>query len=163
MAVAGLQQWARAALVQVDRIEAARQAMWRDIEQRVHSQSQFQCDRHFFLIAAHKMVEHAKWCIKLDFLDRSFFDNVLLLEKDIKPMRDLNEHALEYFQGRGLKPSEWVHVDAGGTADASSTINSKIGNRLDWNDVASAVKQLLEVIPAAYYPGGRIEPPRPYS
>jgi hypothetical protein len=37
-------------------------------------------------------------------------------------------------------------------ADASSTINSRLGNRLDWNEVATAARLLLAKLPAGYYP-----------
>jgi hypothetical protein len=65
-------------------------------------------------------------------------------------MRDLNEHAVEYFIGPGKFPHKWFHTDEGAIADASSTINDRIGNRLSWNEVAAATQRLLIQMPTQY-------------
>jgi hypothetical protein len=63
---------------------------------------------------------------------------------DIDVMRDMNEHVIEYFKGEGKRPHDWIHKDGGGSADASSTIDTKIGGRLDWEELGAAAQRLLE-------------------
>jgi hypothetical protein len=58
-------------------------------------------------------------------------------------MRDMNEHVIEYFEGKGKRPHDWVYQSEKGTANANSTINTKIGGRLDWVELGAAAQSLL--------------------
>jgi hypothetical protein len=59
-------------------------------------------------------------------------------------MRDMNEHAIEYFKGKGQRPQDWIYADPGKfQADASSTIGTKIGGRLDWVELGAAAERPL--------------------
>ncbi len=110
-------------------------------------------ERHLFLISAHKVTEYIKWCNKLDFIDAGLFDEFLAFENNIRTMRDANEHVIKHFTGRGQRHnSSWVYSDENGTVDASSTIDRKIGGRLDWNEVAAAASRLIPALLPGYYP-----------
>jgi hypothetical protein len=153
MALEGLHSWARGVISHVKAMEAARGSMFSlDNDRRTEASRSFQRERHLFLTAAHKMLEHINWISKLSFIDSSVFAELKALENDIKELRDMNEHVIEYFLGRGKRPENWVYESDGGIADASSTIDSKIGGRLDWNQVASAAERLIRVLPPHYYP-----------
>jgi hypothetical protein len=111
------------------------------------SRRAFEVSRHCFLIAAFKLLEHAEWAVQVD-----AFDAVLTVElnahaKNIKRLRDLNEHKLEYFMGGGRRRALWNHEEDGGTADASSTVDTRIGNLLDWREVSRIAAKLNEALP----------------
>jgi hypothetical protein len=113
---------------------------------------EFVCERHLFLIAANKLVEHIDWASSLGFLDTDVFLEMNVFSAEIKSLRDMNEHVVEYFMGGGRRRQHWVHVDEAAVADASSTVGSKIGGRLDWNEVAKAAETLIAALPAHYFP-----------
>jgi hypothetical protein len=104
------------------------------------------------LIAAFKLTECIEWARGLDFLDNGMSVEIDALAAEIKAMRDLNEHALEYFIGKGRFPEKWRHVTEEGIVDASATFNDRIGNRVSWNEVAAAAKRLLTKLPDYYWP-----------
>ncbi|MGZ8300745.1 MAG: hypothetical protein ACXWU5_10220 [Rhodoplanes sp.] len=155
MALEGLHAWANGVLIQVARIEAARDAMREDMAAHTRLTEQirsFQRERHLFLIAAYKMLEYIDWIESLSFIDKSIFSEVLSYRKDIKDLRDMNEHVVDYFLGGGHRRGDWLHIDETAIADASSTVGSKIGDRLDWSQLAAAVERLIEHLPPNYFP-----------
>jgi hypothetical protein len=114
---------------------------------------------HFFAIAASKLIEHRRWaasfglCANVDFNEIDGFS-----VQDIKDVRDMREHVLDYFQGGGKFPERWRTAD--GTADASSLVGILIGGRLDWAAFGAAAKRLLsmllsEPIPYPAAPAGK--------
>jgi hypothetical protein len=44
------------------------------------------------------------------------------------------------------RPKDWTYVEGGGIADASSTVDTRIGNRLDWVKLGAAAERLFAVI-----------------
>jgi hypothetical protein len=70
--------------------------------------------------------------------------------QDIKDVRDMREHVLDYFQGGGKFPERWRTPD--GTADASSLNGTLIGGRLDWAAFGEAAKRLLPMLLAEPIP-----------
>jgi hypothetical protein len=88
----------------------------------------------------------------LHFWTTPIFGEFNAIRKDIKELRDMNEHVVEYFIGGGRSRDIWYHATDEGVADASSTVNTKIGNRLDWVAVAGAAERLIDRLPAAYWP-----------
>ena len=107
----------------------------------------FEVNRHCFLIAAFKLLEHTEWAVEVDAFDAALTMELNAHAKDIKRLRDLNEHKLEYFMGGGRRRPLWNHEENGGTADASSTVDTRIGNLLDWREVARIAAKLNEAIP----------------
>ena len=112
---------------------------------------QSRSDRHLFLVSAWKLIEHMDWADKLGCLENNNFSEIQEMRKDIKEMRDMNEHVLEYFLGDGRRQHAWMHKDEDGSTDASSTLGTKIGGRLDWVVLEAAVKRLLSNLPAPYF------------
>src|SRR5690349_6012759 len=107
MALAGLRSWCAAVLRQVERLEAAR---------NVHPDfnTAFQSERHLFLIATWKMIEHVDWVVKLQLLEKDLFANIEAFRNDAWLMRNKNEHVIEYFLGKGKFPQDWFNETDGG-------------------------------------------------
>jgi hypothetical protein len=165
MAFEGLLGWTAAVANQAQRVTDARDKMFAVMARRTDrspgwteryaeevranatafrlAQQSFQTERHLFCNAAYKLLEHRRWVQDLEFIDDALFEELDQFARDIDVMRDMNEHAIEYFRGKGRRPHDWVHQDGGGTADASSTVDTKIGGRLDWVELGAAVQRLL--------------------
>jgi hypothetical protein len=62
-------------------------------------------------------------------------------------MRNLNEHAIEYFEGRGQRPKDWMFNSDDFNSDPTGTINTLIGGRVDWVKLNEAAQRLLESLP----------------
>jgi hypothetical protein len=168
MAFEGLLGWTAAVVCQAQRVSAARDKLsaeirrrgvlveerpegWRDEERDCIAatrlaQLSFRTERHLFCNAAYKLLEHRRWVQDLGFLDDALFEELHKFADDIAVMRDMNEHVIEYFRGKGKRPHDWVHQDEGGAADASSTVGTKIGGRLDWVELGAAAQHLLAKI-----------------
>jgi hypothetical protein len=158
MAFEGLLGWTAAVVCQAQRASTALQqrlavhpARRPDqvrasvLTQRLATQS-FQTERHLFCIAAHKLLEYRQWVKRLGFLDDALFDELDKFADDIEVMRNTNEHVIEYFEGPGLRPHDWVYHGEGYSSDASSTFETKIGGRLDWVALGSAAQRLFTKI-----------------
>lgn len=153
MAFEGIRSWAQAILVEVERINSARKNLTNiNSDIRLSANRQFQAERHLFLVAANKLMQYIDWAKKLNFLDKELFSEIEKHREDIKDMRDLNEHAIEYFIDQGRFKEKWLKVDEASIADASSTVDDRIGNRLSWNAVSAASAELLEKLPSHYWP-----------
>jgi hypothetical protein len=112
----------------------------------------FQRERYFFLTAANQLCAHINWANRLNFLEPDIFTELGAFQADIKALRDLNEHVIEYFEGGGQKPQEWWRETDRGKADASATVGQRIGDRLDWNELADAARRLVLKLPPMYIP-----------
>ena len=117
---------------------------------------QFQRDKLAFLIAANQLVQYVVWAREIGVVAIDAGTDLQKHSSEIRDIRNKNEHVIEYFSGNGHAPKTWVYTDDGGTADASSTVDSRIGGRLDWNEVAAASETLLKEIPLFYYPNDTI-------
>jgi hypothetical protein len=114
---------------------------------------QFQVDRHMLLIAAKRLVDHVTWAISLKYLDETPFQEILVLAEDIKVLRDLNEHSIEYLVSggeKGRKPQSWQFITEFGISDASGTIHDLIGGRLSWKQLIEVVRRMIEKLPDQY-------------
>jgi hypothetical protein len=107
----------------------------------------FQAERHLFCNAAFKLLEYSRWVRKLGLLDDSGFVELDRFAEDIKVMRDMNVHEIEYFQEKGLRPEDWEFQSAAtGRVDASGTFETKIGGRLDWVALEATARNLFDQI-----------------
>jgi hypothetical protein len=161
MAIEGLLAWTKGAIRQGQRLSEAHdrvkeasaemsalarsapqgRALSADsIREAVHV---FQVERHLFCIAANKIFEYRHWIARLGRFDMVVFEEIDVFEPHVKAMRDLNEHAIEYFEERGLRRDEWIFSDGESASDPTGTINTKIGNRLDWVAFGAAARKLL--------------------
>jgi hypothetical protein len=167
MSFAGLLQWTQAVVRQSERLtdldvqwrahwerppeyfpvaaQMARVAAMQEANLARHT------DCHFFAIAAAKLIEHRHWvvsfglCKNVDFREIDRFS-----ARDIKDVRDMREHVVDYFKGEGWAPDRWRTPDD--TADASSLHGTLIGGRLDWVAFGVAAKGLLPMLLAEPIP-----------
>jgi hypothetical protein len=86
--------------------------------QAIHA---FHTDCHFFAIAANKLLEYRDWvrtfrlCALVDFGEVAQFS-----AGDIKDLRDMREHIIDYFSGIAREPDRWIVKTADYEADASA-------------------------------------------
>lgn len=104
----------------------------------------FERDRHFFVIAAGQLVRHLDWALPLKAIsdDAAFF--IDRFRKDIRDMRNKNEHRIEYFAGKEGSNRGFVHVGDDFTSDATGTFQTLIGGRLDWTELGRATMQFIQ-------------------
>jgi len=163
MAFEGLVQWTSAVIAQADRLANARlpKAVMSPEERRAAIYDR-QCQAHYFVVAAWKLLEHRKWvtafglCTNIDFSEIDAFS-----EGHIRDLRNMREHVVEYFQGRGRNNGRWMIQTPEYRADASSIVGTKIGGRLDWKAFSKAAHRLLPQLlrePIPYPP--RAMPPK---
>ena len=105
---------------------------------------------HFFSISANKVIEYRHWVTNLGLCRDVDFSEIDQFSKDdIKDLRDMREHIIEYFQGEGHKRKRWFIEPPerpGGIIDASSVIDTIIGGRLDWVEFSGAAERLLPLL-----------------
>jgi hypothetical protein len=102
------------------------------------------CQRHYFLIAADQLTEYRRWCCRLGVAPNSVFTELDGYKAKVNELRDMNEHIIGYFRGKGKKQDHWLHSDHFGTTDASTTVGRQLGGRLDWIEFQGVAARLLE-------------------
>ena len=148
MAFEGLVHWAHDVVVQAKCVAASMEATRRISEpgfsehrkalHAVHAAC------HHFVTAAYKLLEHRDWvvahglCGTVDFSEINQFS-----EDDIRDLRNMREHQIEYFKGRGRAHKRWIVETLEYKADASSFVGSMIGGRLDWMKFSAATERLI--------------------
>jgi hypothetical protein len=145
MAFEGLRTWCVTALKQIERMNIAR-------KERDDESPSFNCEKHLFLIAAWKVVEHVDWVKKLNFVDDHKLTDFGQMREPLKTMRDKNEHVIEYFKSEGRYPDDWWYTMPGGVCDASATVGTLIGGRADWALIKSDIEKMLAALPKHYWP-----------
>lgn len=149
MAFEGLVQWTQAAVFQGQRVLEARdrgvsREVLGDPVMRRRATLDFHTQCHFFVVAAYKLIEHRKWvaasglCATVDFRGIDHFP-----ERDVRDLRNMREHVVEYFQGGGHASDRWSVETTEFKADASSVVGTVIGGRLDWVAFTAAAEELL--------------------
>jgi hypothetical protein len=158
MAFEGLVQWAHDVVEQGRHISDAlahqrATPVLPDVAQRRKSIYALHATCHHFVIAAYKLLEHRDWaaaqhlCADFDFSEIDQFSKA-----DIRDLRNMREHQMEYFQGKGRSPGRWLVETPEYRADASSLVGSMIGGRLDWVEFAAATERLVPVLLALPIP-----------
>jgi hypothetical protein len=150
MAFEGLVQWTQAVITQSVRASKAKDHMRSTLEQTEDRQQRrqalqaLQSECHFFAIAANKLLEYRDWvrtfglCSSVDFGEVDLFS-----EQDIRDLRNMREHVVDYFTGEGRAKARWVVQTPEYRADASSIVETLIGGRLDWVKFGTAAERLL--------------------
>ena len=161
MAFEGLLAWAKAIVRQAGRVSEA-QDLLKNISREFARREPrgifsaepirdaghvFKAERHLFCNAAGNFFDHRRWLRKLGGFDEGVFAEIDSFERDVKAMRDLNEHAIEYFEGKGKRPKDWIFNGDDFNSDPTGTINTLIGGRLDWVKLSEAAARLLESLP----------------
>jgi hypothetical protein len=146
MAFEGVLQWAHAVIQQSERLSAAYDGNRPAIDPTARHQAvrALHTECHFFVIAANKLIEYCDWArgfalfSTIDFSGIDQFSN-----GNIRDLRNMREHVVEYFQGAGHAPSRWIYETPEYKADASSLAGVMIGGRLDWVAFSAAVRRIL--------------------
>jgi hypothetical protein len=161
MAFEGLVQWAFAVVAQAKRLAAATSTMVGSAQSDFRlASAQARSEHHYFTIAAHKVLEHREWAARLGIcsgIDFSMLDE--FSRTDIRDLRNMREHVVEYFEGLGHAKSRWAIETPEFKADASSVNGTLIGGRLDWARFASAAEKLLPALLAEPIPFPRMVVP----
>jgi hypothetical protein len=155
LAFEGLLQWLSAVVRQGDRIATEKRRLARlecmTFSERRQAGFSSQTENHFFAIAAYKVMEHRDWVLDLGLLSPEDFRPIETFSRDdIRDLRDMREHIVDYFKGDGRKKDRWVKNNG----DASTADNDIIGGRLNWVEFSAAAAKLL---------GGLISKPPFYS
>jgi hypothetical protein len=149
MAFEGLLTWSKAVVMQGQRLSGlmCEGRARNQVNQTLETKQAFEAERHFFLIAAAKFFEYRRWVVELKLIEPGIFAGVDTFEADVKAMRDLNEHAREYFMGPGLRRQDWDANMERFNSDPTGTQETLIGGRLDWAKLAAAMAKLIPSIP----------------
>ncbi len=147
MAFSGLVQWTQGVIEQSRNLSFADK---KSVDYRLNSNfialmySRL-CQEHYFVISANKLIEHRAWiekfgpCGNVDFSEIDSFPS-----KVVKDLRDMREHAIDYFKGEGREKNRWVVENPPiYSADASSRIGNLLGGRLDYVKFSEAAERLL--------------------
>jgi hypothetical protein len=142
MAFTGLIQWTQGVIAQSKRVVTAVDKLAKYIDspdshpEALHA---VHCEEHYFVIATYKLLEYRGWVNSLGL----FSEIDSFPRQDVKDLRNMREHIVEYFQGDGNEKTRWVAEKPGYKADASSSVGAMIGGRLDHIKFASAAEGLL--------------------
>ncbi len=145
MAFEGLVQWTHAVVVQAARLSAAQGHLaCPDPTARRLARYGFHTECNLFAIAANKLLEFKELalsfglCATVDFTEIDSFSR-----RDIKDLRNMREHVLDYFRGCGHSANRWIVETPEYRADATSFVGTFIGGRLDWSAFGAAAQRLL--------------------
>jgi len=147
MAFEGLLQWTDAVVTLSTRVSASRDRLSVDLRSsnlvaRHQAILNFHSECHFFAIAANKLIQYQKWVLTFGLCATVDFSEIDRFSKDIRALRNMREHIIDYFQGSGRDPAQWVVAGA----DASSVSGTMIGGRLDWIKCGAAAERLLQTL-----------------
>jgi len=162
MAFDGLLQWAHDVVAQAKRVSAAVGIRMdpSDVAERRKAIYARHAACHHFAIAAHELLEHRDWVVGHGLCGGVDFSEIDQFSKDdIRDLRDMREHQIDYFKGRGYHPKRWFVETPEYKSDASALVGSMIGGRLDWVKFSAAVERLIPHLMAEPVP----YPPREAS
>jgi hypothetical protein len=143
LALDGFIQWTSAAITQAERLAGATISV-RTPDTALLTLAALRTETDFFVAAAWKVLEFRKWvsalglCRSIDFSEIDKFDT-----PDTRDLRNMREHVVDYFQGRGNYQERWLVETPEFRADASTLVDNIIGGRLDYKAFSEAAKRLL--------------------
>lgn len=146
LAFEGLVQWTRTVMVQSARLSCAIKKMYlRDWKENFRENIQnFRSECHFFVISSYKLLEYRDWCLSFGLCQGVDFGEIDGFPmQDIKDLRNMREHIVDYFKGNGNAADRWYRETPDFKADASSVVEHSIGGRLDWVQFGGAAERLL--------------------
>lgn len=149
MAFEGLVQWTQAVVIQSARVSAAGEGqaafgMAGTAAQRRLGFHAFHAECHLFAVTAHQMLEFRDWVLTFGLCASVNFSEIEKFSaQDIRDLRNMREHVVDYFRGIGNAPNRWMIETPEYKADASSAVGSLIGGRLDWIAFGAAAERLL--------------------
>jgi hypothetical protein len=114
LAFEGLIQWTHAVIAQSERLSSAKEELGKQrgpnriVDHRL-AVSDYHTQCHYFAIAAYKLLEFRDWAKSLKLFPRANFSEISEFpRKHITDLRDMREHAIAYFKGKGDKQKRWV-------------------------------------------------------
>ena len=143
LALDGLVQWTSAAITQAERLANVEISKCTPETFRL-TLAALRSETDFFISAVWKVLEFRKWvsalglCAAVDFSEIDKFDT-----QATRDLRNMREHVVEYFQGRGNNQSRWFIETPEFSADASTLVGNIIGGRLDYKAFAEAARRRL--------------------
>jgi hypothetical protein len=156
MAFEGLVQWTAGTISQGKRLAEGRINMLQELqndETRRLAGTKMQTEYHYFSLTAHKLLEHVEWVLRLGLcknVDFSMLDE--FSKRDVRDLRNMREHIVDYFEGKGRDKERWKIETPEYSADASGIVGDLIGGRLNWVRFAAAAEILLPVLLAEPIP-----------
>lgn len=158
MAYEGLLQWTQAVITQCRRVMEARDRQGLEVERADRNAFHqvvldFHSQCHFFVIAAWKVIEYRKWSVRHGLFASADFGEIDgFPEQQIRDMRNMREHVVDYFSGIGRDGDRWEIETPEFTSDASGVTGTMIGGRLDWAAFTAAAERLLPQLQAQPIP-----------
>ena len=149
MATEGLIQWLAACVRQGQKLAELYARLFLDtnaLERRLaildsHTQG------HFFVIAAAHVLGYRAWARNLGMLSQVDFSEIdKFNQRDIRDLRNMREHVVDYFSGIGNNQDRWIIETPEYSADASSVVGTLIGGRLDYQAFSVAAEIVLQEV-----------------
>jgi hypothetical protein len=105
-------------------------------------------------VAANKVLEYRRWATELGLFAAVDFTEIdQFSAADIRDLRNMLEHVIEYFQGGGRVRERWMVETPEYRSDATGTNGTVLGGRLDWAAFGAAASRLLPRLLAEPMPG----------
>ena len=150
-------QWSKACSDQMAALDDAKNQVFEAMRLRDDSRDDWvmtlKSSCHYFAVAAFKLQEHLEWAIATDAFANSDLAVLLAFDKqDIKDVRDMREHGIEYLKGRGRFPERFFKQGEHGRSSAHSLTGNLIGGRLDYVAFGKASSTLYETLRASDVP-----------
>jgi hypothetical protein len=149
----GVIEWAVGVIKQADAIRHAfNERMLGNQEGHI----MLRVSEHFFLIAANNLYRFVDLACSRGVVEARLFEPLESFRKDVRELRDMREHVIEYWTGGGKYPQRFRYDDPDSVmqygrqlstlASQSTFIGGvhKIGGRLELDAFAKAVSKLLE-------------------
>lgn len=134
------QWWLLALTTQINRVEQNMNSL------EYEKQVQRMADDHFLKIALKKLYE---WLVEFDKYVEEFEDILKKLKSlyDIKLLRDVSEHEVDYYKQRGNKQNKFINKDYNQSIIRPLIINGVyyIGGKININELKSILEE-LEII-----------------
>ena len=157
MAYYGLIQWTQGVIFQSKRVISATEKLLSNAgsNRELYTENLYlmHCEHHYFVIATFKLFKYYKWSKQHNLfpnVDFSELDSVNY--QDIKDLRNMREHVVEYFQGDGNAKMRWWIETSDFKADASSCVGTLIGGRLDYVAFTEIANKILPELLKEPYP-----------
>ena len=136
MAYCGLIKWTQGVIFQSKRVISATEKLLSSAgnnrELYMENLYLLHCEHHYFVISAYKLLEYYQWTKQLNlFANVNFSELDGINQLDIKDLRNMREHVVDYFRGTGRNKDRWWIEQTDFKADASACVGNLIGGRLD--------------------------------
>ncbi|WP_316194195.1 hypothetical protein [Bradyrhizobium sp. SZCCHNRI3052] len=102
--------------------------------------------RHDMLSAGAQFFVTRNWAVLRKLVDERIFSTIDAFQSDVAILRNMHQHQIEYFKGKGQKPDQWRFMGEAWIADAVSTVDGLWGGRLDAQKFSEEADKLLPAL-----------------